>query len=290
MRKFIIRLSIFIGIIILILAFNFIFNSIQLSKEVSLNNTETLIIGDSRMMTGVNPEKINNSMNVAQNSESYIITYYKLKYLLTNNRNIKRILLGFSYPSFSGYMDRIFKNDIATADIFDRIYPIMNVNDFNGYSIDKKKYYQVYLKNILVYPHLNHSKYLGGFVKLKSGIESANINTTIQRHYYDKDSNNVGVSFIAPLYLDSIYQLTQKNNIDLVLVNLPLHIDYLNRVPNNFINYFNFIKSKCLHKNVTILDYGKLSFENKYFKDYNHLSEDGANEITEKIKNDLKIK
>jgi hypothetical protein len=287
MKTFLIKISAFLGIVLLIMGGIYVFNRYELNKAPQLGNTEVLVVGDSRLMTAINPDLIPHCTNTAQNSESYIISYYKLKYLLAHTPTVKKVILGFSYPSFSAYLDGIFKDDIATADVFNRIYPIMSLSDFHGLEVDWQKYYQVVFKNMLVYPHTNHHKYLGGFVKLKPGIERANLDGTIMRHYFDKDTNNIGISKVAHAYLDSILILTQQKNIELVLVNVPLHKDYLKRVPKNFIDYYDQTKKELESEHIRILDYGNLVLEDKYFKDYNHLDEDGANYITKIIARDI---
>ncbi len=288
MRAFISRILVFLGLVLLLMGGNFMFNRMQLKRAPLLTDTEVLVIGDSRLMTGINPALIPHCKNTAQNSESYIISYYKLKYLLAHNSGIKQVILSFSYPSFSAYLDGIFKGDVATADVLNRIYPIMGIADFHGVDLDVYKYYQVWFKNMMVYPHTNHHKYMGGFVKLQPGIQRANLDGTIMRHYFDKDTNNIGISKIAHQYLDSIVDLTKQKNVELILVNVPLHKDYLKRIPENFVEYYDGVKLELEAKHIKVLDYGHMIIEDKYFKDYNHLDEEGANLVTELIKADFR--
>ncbi len=287
MKKFIKHIVIFFLLVLVVFAFSGTFNYFQLKNTPSLGDTETLIVGDSRVMTAINPELIPNSKNIAQNSESYIISYYKLKFLLKNNTKVKKVILSFSYPSFSAYLDGIFKDDIATADVFGRIYPIMKPNDFGSLEIDKFKYYKVLFKQMFVYPHTNHYQYMGGFTRLKYGLDKADLEGVVQRHYFDKDSNNIGISSCASQYLDSIVELTKQNNIKLILVNIPFQKKYLEKVPSNFIEYYNLQKSRMLEKVVTVLDYGQIELPDTYFKDYNHLDLEGANYFTEMLKKDF---
>jgi hypothetical protein len=249
-----------------------------------------LVLGDSRMMTAINPRLIPNCINTAQNSESYFISYFKLKSLLKKKNDLKTIIIGFSYPSFSGYMDRIFSGDVATGDVLNRIYPIVKMSDFKNLALDEDKFRQVYFKNMFVYPHLNHHKYIGSFQALKPGMKSANLQSTIQRHYYLQDSSFVGISYINRNYLDSILELTRKKNLKLVLVNVPLQKDYLKKIPIPILQFYEKTKIEFLKNGVRILDYGHLKFENIYFKDHNHLSLFGANKITRQIKKELEIK
>jgi hypothetical protein len=287
MKRFIKHILIFFLLVLVVFGINGIFNYFQLKKIPSLGATETLIIGDSRVMTAINPELIPNSKNIAQNSESYIISYYKLKSLLLKENKVKRVVLSFSYPSFSAYLDGIFKDDIATADVFGRIYPIMRPKDFGNLEVDKFKYYKVLFKQMFVYPHFNHHQYMGGFTRLKYGLDKADLEGVLQRHYFDKDSNNIGISICASQYLDSIVDLTKQKNIELVLVNIPFQKKYLERVPFNFVEYYNQQKSRMIKNGVTVLDYSQVQLPDQYFKDYNHLDIEGADFFTEMLKRDI---
>lgn len=286
MIKFISRVLKFTIVVLVTMGFVGLYNWYFLNKEPSLKNSETLVVGDSRMMTGLNPDVMGNCVNTAQNSESYFISYYKLKYLLKYSTGVKRILLGFSYPSLSAYLDGMFSGDVATGDILNRIYPIISLDDFHELKIDRTKYYQVWFKNMFVYPHQNHKKFIGGFEKLQPGMKSANLESVIQRHYY-RDSNFVGVSKVSRNYLDSIVLLTKERNIELVLVNMPFQPEYPKKVPFQILNYFEAVKTEMLNNTIRILDYGNLEYDDENFKDHNHLSYLGAKKVTLKIKRDL---
>lgn len=287
MKKFIIKTTAFFITIVIVMGGNYIFNTSRLKQDLNLKDTKILLAGDSRIMTGIDPELIPQSKNIAQNSESYLITYYKLRRILDQQSQVKTIILGFSYPSFSAYLDGIFKNDIATSDVFNRIYPIMSPEDFGPISIDKEKYYLARFKNLLVYPHSDHQKYMGGFQKLKYGLDKADLNSVILRHYFDKDSVNIGISKYAYSYLDSIRTICEQKNIRLVLVNMPFHKDYLEKIPENFKRYYQDKKTFLEQKGQLILDYEKLPMEDQYFKDYNHLDYEGAIYFTNILIKDL---
>ncbi|MCC7050394.1 MAG: hypothetical protein IT239_01265, partial [Bacteroidia bacterium] len=168
MKNFIKKCLWFFAFASMILLVNFFINR-QFIKKIPVINTTTLIAGDSRVMTAINPKLFSSAINIAQNSESYLITYYKLKYLLPKNEKIKQVIIGFSYPSFSGYMDSLYSNDIATADIFSRIYPIITPKQLFPLKVDVWKYYSVYLKNNLLYPKVNQYPFMGSFTELKYG-------------------------------------------------------------------------------------------------------------------------
>jgi len=288
MKKFIYRVFFFFGIVVLVMTFNYTFNSYFLNKRHFVSNANTVIIGDSRMMTGLDPSLIDNCINTAQNSESYFISYFKLKYILKYSKNVKKIILGFSYPSLSAYMDNLYKNDFATGDVFNRIYPIISIKDFGFIPVDKERYYTIIFRNMFVLPQKNHEKFIGRFTALPTGMKTANVNTTIQRHYFDAKSKNCGVSEINRDYLDSIIMLIKENKIQMYLVNLPFHQQYLKKIPKNFIDFYNKTKEEVKSTDVHVLDYGNEKLDDSNFKDHVHLSSIGASLLSKRLNQDLK--
>lgn len=263
---------------------NFLYNNFQIQHPKELPKAKTVIVGDSRMMTGVNPSLIDSSINYSHNSESYFISYYKLKYILKQSNGIKNIIIGFSYPSFSAYLDKIFNNDVATADVLNRVYSIIPLKDFRSIPVNNEKYRITYFRNTFVYPVTNQTPFLGSYNSLPKTSKNINYKSIIQRHYYTSDGTNVGVSEINRMYLDSIQLLTKNNNISLYLVELPLYGGYYNEIPTNFKSFFNEIKTKIKKKeNVKIIDFGNDNCPNTFFKDAVHLSSEGADYYSKKI-------
>lgn len=278
----------FMGLIGVIFGLNYMYNSWAIEQPVHFGKCKNLIIGDSRIMTALDPAFIPNSVNTAQNSESYFISYHKLKSLLATNKQIKKVLLGFSYPSLSAYLDGIYKGDMATGDILNRIYPIVQPADFGNIPYDLEKYQLIWFRNMLVYPHNNHHKYIGGYERLEPNLANTDLTGIVNRHYYTEKKEFVGTSAICKAYLDSIIDLTKQKDISLYLINVPLQKDYTKQVPSEIKNYFDQVKEQVLAKGVTVLDYGKLPFEDQDFKDHNHLSRFGAEKISRMIKEDIK--
>jgi hypothetical protein len=153
--------------------------------------------------------------------------------------------------------------------------------------VDETKYYQVYFKQMLLLPHLKHEQYLGEFTKLPYGLNKANLESVVKRHYFDKNNNNIGISRTSSAYLDSIIAYCKQQNINLTLVNIPFQKDYLRSVPNNYIVFYNSKKEELIKRGVRILDYSQMELDNKYFKDYNHLDLEGANYFTSLLKTEF---
>lgn len=284
MKLFVRKISFYLILIIIIFGCNYAYNSYQIEHFEQLKGTKTIIVGDSRMMTGVDPHYLENSMNYAQNSESYFVSYFKLKFILKNSVGIKHIILGFSYPNFSAYQDGFYNNDIATADVLNRIYSIVKLSDFKELKVNASKFNMAYFRNMFLFPHSNHTPFLGNYTELTPSTEKLKVDNIIQRHYFSSDSTNIGISEINVKYLDSIRYFLKSRNVKLTLVNLPLPASYLNKIPKNFISKFDQVKEKLKSdKNCSVLDFGKENCPTNYFKDAVHLSNIGSKVYSKKI-------
>src|SRR5687768_8940325 len=103
MKKFLVRLILFSVCISLVFSTNVLFNSIYFSNNPFILNEkiDTVVTGNSSSMSAFNPEVMGNIANVSQGAEKYQFSYYKLRYLLEHNKNIKNIILSISPESFS---------------------------------------------------------------------------------------------------------------------------------------------------------------------------------------------
>ena len=84
MKKFISHTIIVLLSITIIFSINFSINYLIIKKsDVPVKKSKILIIGDSHPSRAVNPEMLENAINVCQSAENYIITFWKLKKIIT---------------------------------------------------------------------------------------------------------------------------------------------------------------------------------------------------------------
>ena len=126
LRLFLKKISLFV--VIPVLAFLLTFLILNLKDKALLQNytvpqnVNNLFIGDSHIMQGINDSIIPNSINLAENSEAYYYSYFKIKGIIKNNPSIKNIFLGFSYHSLSSYYEEFefgkFSKNVCTTYFF----------------------------------------------------------------------------------------------------------------------------------------------------------------------------
>ena len=107
MKKFIINTVVFISIPVVIgipilFAFDLYVNGLYNDDQIK-GNISDIYIGDSHIKHAINDSIIPNSLNIAESSESFYFSYFKLKILLENNPSIKKVHLGLSYHNLSNY-------------------------------------------------------------------------------------------------------------------------------------------------------------------------------------------
>ena len=89
-----------IPLVIVLYIHEIFLDNITLSKNVT-----TIICGDSHTKSAVNDSLLQHSINISQTSEHFLYTYNVLAFTLKNNPQIKKVILGVSYHSFSEIYD-----------------------------------------------------------------------------------------------------------------------------------------------------------------------------------------
>lgn len=124
------------------------------NTPVNLPFVKTVILGDSHARHGLNPDKIDSSINISQDSQNIIFSYYVLKKLISSGNRYQNVVLAYSYHS-------IGKNYVVTDDneMMRRYHLILD-----------KEFYSAFKADQLITP----------------GI--------ISRYYYDFDMIPIGIS------------------------------------------------------------------------------------------------
>ena len=275
MKKFIKRLIIFlIPILILFILLEYAIRQIPNTYKYKnewmsqhADSLNTLILGNSHCMSGVNPLYLTNSaFNFANSSQDLERDYFVLTKYENMYNNLKCVILSFSYCQ-----DRMDNTDKSRL----KYYGI-----YMGY---EKYKYSVEITSSITYEKIKDylkegtSQYSPlGFRVNKfskdnlevSGIKAAKRHTLNNRK--DLDDNLK--------YLHKIIQFCEDKQIQLILVTTPTWHSYYEHLDKNHENvfYFNFLKDD--------------RFNDNDFKDGDHLSEEGAEKFTKILKDSIRHK
>jgi len=147
MRRFLIKIMVFLVPLILYFALNATLNYYLISNQkIDLGEPQVLIIGDSHPQRSINPKLFKRAQNIAQTAEPYISTYWKLKTIIKAHKP-DTILLGFAPHNISEFNDMKFSDEFWAGEMFRRIYPIAKFSEIkNKIPVNKKLYFQTLWK------------------------------------------------------------------------------------------------------------------------------------------------
>jgi len=282
MKKFI-KKSAFFGLCLgLYFTVSFLMNFFLLNfGESFVKKTRVIIMGDSHLQKGLNPEFFEDAQSLALTAEPYVATFWKLKKVLKIYKP-DTLLLGFSHHSISEFNDYKFSDEIWSSEMFRRYYPIQEFHKIeNEIEVNTEHYRQVYLKNMVFYPQLNHMEYKGGFMnKIKSDV--SDWDKAIQRHFFFNE-RPMGVSKFSINYLDSIVTLCNEHNIELVLIGSPVVKEYRKQVPEKFNRTYLELIEKYRNEKILVLDKTTEEYSDPLFYNSDHLNGYGAEKFTKEI-------
>ena len=141
MKKFIKNLNIFLIGLIVIFITNICINLFIISAtKAETKEAEILIIGDSHPRRCINPELLNNALNICQSAEPYLITFWKLKALIEKVKP-EKIIIGFAPHNISNFNDLKFSHKKWRLEMFKRSYLIQEFKLITNLEINFLQYY-----------------------------------------------------------------------------------------------------------------------------------------------------
>ena len=283
MRKFLLRSTLFISILVAYLVANYLINRILIIKNPPKVHAATLVMGDSHTMTSIDPGLLKRAQNISQSAEPYPVSYFKLKELIKFNK-IDTIYLGFSFQNISAFNDKKFSDPEWSKEMFDRTYSLIPLSSLEDFEIDRMTYSRSVFENMMIFPKANHLTYLGSFKKLRKILRKSKNKPqiAINRHFYFK-KEVIEISNLSISYLDSIRQVTEDNHIFLILINTPLHRSYRELIPKEIKDSYYKLAEDLTQKNINVFDYSERELPDEYFADYDHLNFQGAQAFTKLV-------
>jgi len=263
---------------------------------------EILAMGDSHVATGFDPRVFQHAFNFSLYGENYIYNYYKLKYILRRNPQIKVVILPVDIHSFSSWRADRFPHDFYWVKYVDYLqvgYYKGELLRFIGKFIKGKWFpYIGEYETAFGLPQLDERErqvalpeIIRGFVVKTETFEKNRKKRTRQRvrlHYH----NHHYLDDVVARYFEKILKLCAFYKKNLVLVKFPVTEIYFRYASDQVPVEKLYDRVKRLIKtypNARLLDYQNLFFENDapYFDDPDHLNRHGAKILSQKIRRDL---
>jgi len=273
MKKFILKTTFFLFILFLFFLLLILLPSKEMNTYKLNNDIEIVFIGDSHIQCAIQDDLFNNAKSLAINSESTYFSYYKIEKLINENPNIEKIYLGFSYHNISSYYDEYIYGRYS-KDIFPRYFDILPDSEKQKYLPNKLwSFYRNYLKIKLIG---TKTGYVNQFINT-SAIEKS-MNKRINFQYYNTKEDIKEFSELNIKYLKKIRDLLLKENIQLVLLDIPVHPYYKERVPKEYKQKYNDLVG---NNQFNTLNFERITLDNDCFiLDGDHLSVKGADTLS----------
>ena len=282
MKKFIVKLVLFISIFILVYVSLSYYTKITINKKFNykLNNSvTTIVLGHSQPECGINDRKMNNLKNLSQGGEAYFYTYLKLKKVTQENPNVKNIVLSFSNNQVKKQMDDWTFGKKNMPNFYTKYNFLMQWNDISFLFKNNFKTYlnsenKSLVNNLKVLKTHNKSIYddrnWGGYLALNRN----KVDSLLHHKFLDKlkKKPNLEISNVNLNYLDLIINYCKQKNLNLYLIRLPIQKDYF-KIDNEV--QFQKIR-KSIYKTIPYLDFHNFPLKNNEFGDFDHLNSKGA--------------
>lgn len=263
---------------------------------------ETLVVGASHAQTAVLPDSFPALVNICSSSEVLYYTYNILSTLQEKYGIIpENVILDAPVASLSSKMDILMREDRMYAKYFsaipgDELKVLREWNwSFTGYWLTDRLHILTFDKlrqfsDIFIAGKSEPASilpYCGAFYSSdKSNLDLKIIEKDIRSHYGEHPVK----SDIQCQYLDKIVRLCRKNKIHLFLLNAPLHKEYFDRIPKEYLDsYYAVIREYAPGEMVHFLDYAHYALPDSCFGDGNHLNLNGAKMLAHQIKKDMEL-
>ena len=265
--------------------------SILLNKD----KFETMILGSSQMMVGLNAEWIDSpTISLASSSQHHDTDFILLKTLQPEFKNLKTVVLEVSYSHFEYPHNgtKFWKNPLYLkffkANMFnrktyykDQLVFIANtplfINDIYNY----------YIKNDLDYKinkyGFNTINYSGAFKELNYNEHDINLISKIDINTIENKQAN---TYTIKLFFEILNYL-EKEKLNIIICKVPMYKTYLSARDKSISirrdSVLKVVEKK--YKNIKMLDLEEdtLNFKTHHYINHNHLNPDGAKIFTQKL-------
>jgi len=263
------------------------------------NDINILVAGDSHTEAAIDPKWFPHSQNIAKSAENYFYTYYKLRHFLDKNPQIKLVVLGCSWHNFAqNYQEPFLFGDETnrTALYFPlldqtgkstvRSWKYTYLVPWGKYTLGLplKVYDERLLQRKLFGARLSREDfdYFGGYqVITSSNIDPIRINKKLSIYFSDGST----ISPYMVQYLDGILKMCADRNVNIILINTPVHELYRRGVPPRMIHELDSLQArlKSQYANMTYIDYSDLKLDAENYYDGDHVNQAGAEKVTRKL-------
>jgi hypothetical protein len=238
-----------------------------------------IVLGHSHPACAFNDSLINNFKNLAQTSESYYYTYFKVKQILEQNPSIETIFIEFTNNQISSTMNNWIWDDAHLSRSYSKYSPFIAISDqFILIQNNPKGFLKSFSYSIksklptIIKREYDYTNKIGGYLYLVLDKTDSIVKNTpiIDFKYYLVNSINTSETNLK--YLQKIIHLIRVYKKNVFLIRSPQH--------PKFEGYENEkVYKGILHNrlnDIEYLDFSNFPLSNSEFGDLEHLNHKGA--------------
>lgn len=246
--------------------------------------TSTLIIGDSHARKNLDPAQFPHALNQAQSAEFTYYSHAKLRKLLEHNRGTDQVIITVSYHSLgefpfyeSAEMNRRYRNILNGRFYREKLLREVPDPGFLGPWLSQELSLPLGVLNDLAEAQAQEAPYQGEFEPAQGSVIGKHkaLREALRRHY-TFHGIPTHISKLKAEYLKRIAMLCRGKGIRLIIVNTPVHPDYLRRVPKGHIRYTDTFARSLEEYGASYLNYSAMPLPDSLYYDYDHLNRVGA--------------
>lgn len=297
MKKFILQLSWFVGVNLLLFLLLLGFSNCYINQKSDFKidgDIKYTFFGHSHSEGAINDSLIENSKNFSRGGEHYFYTYLKVKKLLEVNKGITHVFLEFTNNHISQDVnDWIAETDkngtflpyFAPVMTFDEHLLIFKVNPLGSI----KAQGAIFRKNLnsILFRKKNFLKerdWGGYYFNSRAKVDS------LLKVKLENNNKVFRVNEDNLVYIDKIKEICDKYRVQLILMRSPQHLTYRSSQKEKV--FLAVLKKRF--RNIPFFDFNSFALENDEFADLEHLNNKGArkfsvflNDFMKKKRNDF---
>lgn len=264
-------------------------------------STSTLIIGASHSATALDPDYIDDALNVASSGEPLFFTYYKTKALLKINPQIKHLVVAISPIHIGSYAEKqLFQGNSASRKYaMDYYFLVDDLSDplIQTFSSDNIIAYLKfhwgmpfnYMSDLKVVVNYYRNKvtftdysFFGGVERVDGNHIEPNRQRAKAEFYFLDEINQINPSNVGIEVIHRIANLSKEFDVTLSIVSTPMHPYFISQIPDSIQNKYDEVIYKVTSQNpkVNFIDLSNLPMAETKFLDGDHLNTQGATEFS----------
>lgn len=249
----------------------------------------TVLLGDSHIQNAIDDSQLPYAINLSQGLEMFMFSYAKLKVLLENNPNIKRVVLGCSYHNLSRKVETTIKGKDAPR-LSNRSFFLLPLKEQYWLLWHNRDNSVAFLRGVMKtgYNNLVSSEkdysFNGFHIDINHSVDTAAIKKSVRKTYYSEE-NLMAFSEINIAYLNKIIDLCQSKKVELFMLNIPTHPIYNELVPVAYKEKYRSLADK----RANWIEFNELQNlpDSCFITDGTHISGKGVPIVTNYVKNIL---